>query len=144
MGTFRLNSDEIKLMALFEKLTHAKIADCMQDESNVVFIVQKGDVGLAVGKKGVNVQKIRESLGKNVQVVEDADTPEQFIKNIFHPTEIKQVTINDAPEGKTAEINVKRSDRSRVIGPEGSKIKLAKKLVERHYQIKDITIRTNG
>jgi len=144
VNKIRLSSDEIMFMNMFEGMTHAKVEDCVQGEDVMGFVVQKGDVGLAVGKKGANIEKVRRSVGKNVWVVEYSNDPEEFIRNIFHPVEIKKINISDSEQGKVASLEVRRSDRSKVIGLEGMRIRFAKKMVKRHCNIDDITIKTTG
>ena len=141
MGTFRLNADVIKLITAVESMTGATVVDCVEEAGVMGFVVQKGDVGLAVGKKGANVERLRRSLGKNVWVIEYSDSPDEFMRNIFHPAEIRGIVIGKSPEGNVATIEVKRSERSKVIGQEGMKIKLAKKIVKRHCDIDDISVK---
>ena len=136
----RLNSDEIKLIALFESMTKASVKDCIQGEDFMGFIVGEGDMGLAIGKKGSNVERVRNSLGKPVFVVEYSETPEGMVKNLFHPVEIKRLTLGSG-ENNTATILVSRNDRGKVIGPGGVKIRFAKAVLKRYWDVGNIMIK---
>jgi len=87
MGEVKLTTEGIKYIALFESLTGAVTKDCVIDEDNdrVIFVVKKGDVGLAIGKRGVNIARVKKTIGKNVEVIEHSDDPVEFIKNLFSP-----------------------------------------------------------
>lgn len=141
MGKIRLGSDDIKYITLFETLTGARVKDCIQVENSMGFLVDKGDMGLAIGKNGASIEKVKAALGKGVFVAEYADDASDFVKNMFSPVKIKQVRIRETGEEKVADIDVARNDRKRVIGQEGIKIKIAKELSKRHYNIDNINIK---
>lgn len=141
MGKIRLGSDEIKYMTLFEKLTGARVRDCVQIKDAMGFVVDKGDMGLAIGKNGVNIEKVRNILGKGVFVIEFSDNPVDFIRNLFQPVKIKRVRIHETNNQKIADVDVSRSDRKKAIGQEGIRIKMAKEMSKRHYDIDNINIK---
>ncbi len=143
MGEVKLTTEGIKYIALFESLTGAVTKDCVIDEDNdrVIFVVKKGDVGLAIGKRGVNIARVKKTIGKNVEVIEHSEDPVEFVKNLFTPIKIKNVNIMDKKEGKTiALIDVYERDKGLVIGKGGKNIKKAKMLVRRHHNIDDVQI----
>ena len=47
------NKEEINHINLFEKITKARVKDCFLNDI-IVFIVEEGDLGKAIGKKGFN------------------------------------------------------------------------------------------
>jgi N utilization substance protein A len=141
MGKIRLGSDDIKYITLFETLTGARVKDCIQVENAMGFLVDKGDMGLAIGKNGANIEKVRTALGRIVFVAEFAEDADDFVKNMFSPVKIKNVRIRETAGEKVADIDVARGDRKRVIGQEGIRIKIAKELSKRHYNIDNINIK---
>ncbi|RZN60968.1 NusA-like transcription termination signal-binding factor [Methanonatronarchaeum sp. AMET6-2] len=142
MSEVKLSSDEIRYIALFESLTGAGARDCYVDDENdrVIFVVNQGEMGLAIGKGGRNIKRFRETVGKRVEVVEYAEEPEAFIKNALSPAEVEEVDITNGEEGKKAEIDVKESKKGLVIGKNGRNIEKAKLLADRHYNINDIIL----
>nr|MDQ4012119.1 KH domain-containing protein [Thermoproteota archaeon] len=50
----KLTSDELRLMSLFQNVTGAVARDCIVDNrmERVIFVVNKGQMGLAIGKGG--------------------------------------------------------------------------------------------
>ena len=79
----KLGTEEIKCIGLFESMTGAKVVDCILEDDKLIFVVIGRDVGLAIGKKGMNIKKMSEMSGKKIEVIEYSDVPEQFIKRDF-------------------------------------------------------------
>ena len=52
----KLTPDEFRLISLFQSITSASARDCIVDDKmeRVIFIVNKGHMGLAIGKGGAN------------------------------------------------------------------------------------------
>ena len=144
MVRIRLNTDEIKYMNLFESMTGAGVKDCIveEDGSAIGFLVKKGDMGLAIGKGGVNIERVKKAINKDVWVMEFSDDLEEFMRNMFQPAKIRTIRINDEDGVKIATIEVSKKDTRRVIGQNGSKIKAAKKLAERHFNVGDIKVKS--
>ncbi len=141
-GKIRLNTDEIKYITLFESLTGATIKDCVQEEDTLGFLVKKGDMGLAIGKAGANIERVKKAVNKNVWVMEFSEDLNEFVRNMFQPTRIRQIRLSDGDSGKILTLEVSRKDSRKVIGQNGSKIKTAKNLMERHFAIDDIKVKS--
>ena len=77
-------------------LTKATALDCIIDErfERIIYIIQKGDMGLAIGKKGENIRRMQNVLGKRIEMVEYADEQNAFIANIFRPVEISTIEMD--------------------------------------------------
>lgn len=140
----KLGAKEIKHMTLFETLSGAKVKDCVQEQNTLGFLVERGDMGLAIGKNGVNILKIRNVMGKGIILMEFFSEDDKFIKNLFQPVEVRNVRVyEDSREDKEkiAVLEVSKRERSRVIGSNGVRIKIARKLAKRHFGINDIKVR---
>jgi N utilization substance protein A len=141
MGKIRLGTEEIKYMTLFETLTGARVKDCVQVQNVMGFLVNRGDMGIAIGKNGSNIEKVRNVIGKSIFVMEFSDSVNDFIKNLFRPIKIRQVRVHELNNEKVADIDVNKRDRRRAIGQEGVRIKIAKELSKRHHGIDNINIK---
>ncbi|MGC8936000.1 MAG: NusA-like transcription termination signal-binding factor, partial [Candidatus Methanomethylicaceae archaeon] len=66
----RLTADEMRYIALLENLTGAIAKDCvLEPEGNrIIFVIRPGDMGLAIGKNGVNIERARKVIGRNVEI----------------------------------------------------------------------------
>ncbi len=142
MESLKLSSEEISYIAIFESATGAVTKDCIVDpeENKVIFVVKKGDMGLAIGRKGANVARVKKALGKKVEIIEHADTPEEFVKNILHTYRIKSVNVEEADGKKIVKIAVDPRDKARVIGRKGKNLEKVKLLLARHHGIDNVVV----
>lgn len=136
----KFSNDEIKYLALFESLTGASVKDCLVYEDRVIFVVKKGDMGLAIGKGGANVEKMREIIGKKIEVIEHSDDPAEFVANIFKPINVK-VKIIEKDGKNIAQVIVNPNMKGIVIGKGGKNINKARELARRHHNIEEVIVR---
>jgi len=145
MAEVVLTEDCMRLISQFERLTGAGSRDCVIDERNnrIIFVINPGEMGLAIGKSGSSIKKAMEVMGKRIEVVEYASNPEQFLKNCFLPAKVLDVDLEGNDEEKVAYITVADEDRGIAIGKEGKNIFKAKKLAQRQYNISDVLLTSN-
>lgn len=136
----KLSTESIRYIALFESLTGANVKDCLIYDDKVVFLVRKGDMGLAIGKGGINVEKAREIIGKKVEVLEHSDDPQEFIQNLFRPVKVK-VNIVEREGKKIAYVQAPFQYKGLVIGKGGKNINKVKELVRRHHDIENVIVK---
>ncbi|MBI5229284.1 NusA-like transcription termination signal-binding factor [Candidatus Micrarchaeota archaeon] len=129
----KLSNEEIQMINLLELNTGARANDVVLTDGAVVFIVQEGDLGKAIGKKGSNILRLKKILDRGVEVVEDSSNLKQFLKNIFYPVEIKEITTNEADDVKSITLQVDPENKGLAIGRGGEKIERARILVKRHF-----------
>jgi len=137
----RLGEDDIKLITLFESMTKAKVKDFISEGGDYCFIVKSGDMGLAIGKGGANIAKVRKAVGRNIIVFEHDENPENFLKNMFYPVEVHGISVAQTSGNVAAVVEVAREDRSRAIGPGGSKIRMIKAAARRQAGIDELNLR---
>ncbi|MDN7024132.1 NusA-like transcription termination signal-binding factor [Methanoculleus sp. FWC-SCC1] len=111
-------------------LTRATAVDCIIDErfDRIIYVVREGDMGLAIGKKGANIQKMQKVLGRRVEMVEFARDPDAFVKNMFKPAEV--LALVPAGENRI-DVTVRKGDLGIAIGKGGSMIEKARLLILR-------------
>ncbi|MHA1266736.1 MAG: NusA-like transcription termination signal-binding factor [Candidatus Helarchaeota archaeon] len=140
-ATIKLGGNEIRFISLFESITGAVARDCIIDDDRIIFIVKPGNIGLAIGKKGINIKRVRDFLQKPIEIVEYAQNPEDFIKNTLAPARIKMITLTERRDGKKiAMVTVNEEDRGIAIGKNGKHVARARLLARRHYNIEDVII----
>jgi N utilization substance protein A len=140
--TIKLTSEEMRYITLFEGMTGARVHDCVIDESEnrIIFVVKKGDIGIAIGRRGDNIRKARRVIGKSIRVIEYSDDIIEFLKNTFAPAQVKNVNVVEHDGKRVAIMTVEKHEKGIVIGAKGKKIQNAKKLAHRYYGIHDILI----
>lgn len=138
----RLKGDEMRLIALFESITGATSKDCLIDEENdrVILVTKKGEMGLAIGKAGRNINTLRKMTGRQIEVVEAADEPEQLIRNSLAPAQVRTVRITEKPDSKIAVVEVETRDKAIAIGKNGKTIDKARLLAKRYFNIEHVII----
>ncbi len=142
MEALKLSANEIRYIALFESMTGAVTKDCIIDEDGrkITFIVKKGDIGLAIGRKGANVQRVSRALGKKIEIIEYSDDPAEFVANVFHPIKVKGVEIEEKDGKKVAKVKVDMHDKPQAIGRGGKNLARIKYILKRHHGIDDVVV----
>jgi N utilization substance protein A len=142
MTEVKLTTEGIRYIALFESLTGAIARDCYVDDENdrVIFVVKKGDMGLAIGKNGNNINRVKKSIGKHIEIVEYSDEVDEFVANALQPVFVKKVKVVVKENRKLAYVEVMSKDRGIAIGKNGRNIQKAKVLAQRHYGLEDVII----
>ena len=119
MVRIKYDSTIMNYISLFESLTGAKVKDCIVDE-NILFIIEKGNMGLAIGKGGSNLRRVENALKKSIKAIEYDDNIIQFIKHYVFPLRKMQIE----QEGKI--IKIKGQDmktKGLLIGRERSNLR---------------------
>ena len=139
----KLTSDELKLIALFQKITRASARDVVDDErmNRLIFVVNEGKMGLAIGKGGSNIKNLQNILKRDIELVEYAPEPEAFLKKILNPKFILSVEFSERLDGTTqAEITVNAEKKGVVVGREGRHAQKARLLAKRYFNISKVLI----
>jgi len=137
-----LKNEEMQYIALFGSLTGATSEDCLIDDNNgrIIFIAKKGEMGLAIGKNGKNIETLRKMTGRQIEVVENAETPEELIRNSLSPARIIDIRITENPKRKIAVVEVESKDKAIAIGKNGRTIEKTRMLVRRYFQVDHVVI----
>jgi N utilization substance protein A len=130
------DTETLRVMRVFEDITGSEVRDCIIDKENslIVFLVNPGKMGLAIGKNGENIKIAEKFLRMNIKVYEFAESEEEFIKNLIPARRIE--IKNDR-----AIVYVDPRTKGSIIGKNGSNIRLIRRLVERNSKIKRIELR---
>ena len=136
----KLSAESIRYLTLFESLTGASVKDCMVQDDRIIFVVKKGDMGAAIGRGGINIERARELMGKRIEVIEHSNDPVEFIVNIFKPIKVN-VRLIEKGGKRIAQVSVDPQYKGLAIGKGGKNINKAKELAKRHHDIDDIIIK---
>ncbi len=138
----KLTTEEMKYIALFESVTGATTQDCVIDEKldRIIFVAKQGDMGLAIGKAGKNINQLRRMTNRQIEVVEYAETPEQLVKNALSPAKIKEIRVTERPDKKIVVVEVDPKDKAIAIGKNGRTIDKTRLLVKRYFDIDHVVV----
>ncbi|HEY7506136.1 MAG TPA: NusA-like transcription termination signal-binding factor [Nitrososphaera sp.] len=143
MIEIKLTSDELRLMSLFQSITSATARDCIVDGKmdRVIFVVNKGQMGLAIGKGGATIKQLQNVVAKKVELVEFSEDPIEFIRNMLNSEMVSDVKMSDRPDGtKQAVVTVDARKKGAVVGREGRNAEKARLLAKRYFQITQVLI----
>jgi len=138
----KLTTEEMKYIALFETTTGATTQDCVIDEKldRIIFVAKQGDMGLAIGKAGKNINQLRRMTNRQIEVVEYADTPEQLVRNSLSPAKLKEVRTVERPDKKMIIVEVDPKDKAIAIGKNGRTIDKTRLLVKRYFDVDQVVV----
>ena len=141
--SIKLTTDQMRLMSLFQNVTGATARDCVEDEKKdrIIFVVNPGKMGLAIGKGGSHIRNLQNIVKRNVVLVEYADDPEVFLKNILNGKLISEIKINKRADGTMqAIVLVDQRKKGIVVGREGRNAEKARLLAKRYFEITSVLI----
>ncbi|AFS82152.1 NusA-like transcription termination signal-binding factor [Candidatus Nitrosopumilus sediminis] len=141
--SIKLTTDQMRMMSLFQNVTGATARDCVEDEKQdrVIFVVNTGKMGLAIGKGGIHIKSLQNIVKRNVELVEFDEDPAKFLSNLLNSKLISEVKINKRPDGtKQAIVMVDARKKGIVVGREGRNAEKARLLAKRYFDISSVLI----
>jgi len=139
LRSIKLSTDQIRLISLFQNVTKATARDCLDDEKQdrIIFVVNQGKMGLAIGKGGSNIKSLQNILKRNVELVEYFDDPIKFLKNILNPKFVNEVKLDTKPDGSSqAIIIVDHGKKGLVVGRAGCNAEKARLFAKKYFNNK--------
>ncbi len=139
----KLTPDEFSFLSLFQTITTAVARDCIIDEKmdRVIFIVHKGQMGMAIGKGGSNIKQLQNIITKKIELVEYSDNPINFIKNVFNSDMVQDVKISERDDGtKNVIVVVEMKKKGIIVGKDGRNVDKARILAKRYFNITNVLI----
>ncbi|HTY74864.1 MAG TPA: NusA-like transcription termination signal-binding factor [Candidatus Nanoarchaeia archaeon] len=139
----KITADEMRYIALFEQISGASVKDCIIDEEGerVIFIVNPGQVGVAIGKGGRNIHQLERMTSKKQEIIEYSEDPVQFIKNALKPAAVREVRVTEKTDGKKiAVVTINPKDKGVAIGKNGKNAERLRFLAKRYFDIQNVSI----
>ena len=130
-----LDTRTLQLMNMFQNITGSDVTDCIDNPEDIYFVVKENQYGLAVGKNGVKIRHAERLMKKGIRVFEYSPDVKMFIANVI--PEAQEIVV----DGGIVTVRIKKSDRARVIGRNGTKIKAIGKFLERLFDVKMLKLK---
>ncbi len=139
----RISLEELRFMSLFQDITGAMVYRAIEDEEDnrLFYLVDKNDVGKAIGKDGRNVKMLSKILNKNVEIVEYATDLESMVRNLFPGITILKVDVVNRDGSKVVYVRVKDDEKGKAIGKDGRNVKRAKIVLSKLFNVDKVIIR---
>ncbi len=138
MNKIKFDSNLMKIMSTFEMLTGAGLKDCfIDDNSTLMFIVQPNDIGKAIGKNGANIRRLSSAFNRKIKVVAFSLELEQFIKNLVHPLELREIQYE---ENRVILVAADTKTRGFLIGRNAQNLRNYEATIKRHFEIGELRV----
>jgi N utilization substance protein A len=132
-----IDTNTLQLIAMFEQMSGAQVRDCIPQESQLVFIVEQGEIAKAIGKGGKHVRDLEYRSKKRVKIVEFHPDVIQFIQNLISPLSISEAKL----EEDVLLLNAKDlKTRGLLIGRSASTLRFFESIVKRYFPIKELRV----
>ena len=141
--SIKITTDQMRLMSLFQNVTGATARDCVEDEKQdrVIFVVNAGKMGLAIGKGGSHIKTLQNIIKRNIELVEYSDDPKVFLKNMLNSKLVSEVKIKKRADGTLqAIVIVDPRKKGIVVGREGRNAEKARLFAKRYFEISSVLI----
>ncbi len=126
------NTEIIGYINVFETLTRTNVKDCFLDNSELVFLVNEGEAGKAIGKHGANIQRLSQMLNRKIKVIEFNKDVIKFINNLIYPANGNVYKS----EEKTISIQAKDTrDKAILIGRDRKNLKNLQNIVSKYFDV---------
>tara|TARA_B100000315_G_C14371280_1_gene493072 strand:- start:129 stop:542 length:414 start_codon:yes stop_codon:yes gene_type:complete len=132
MGKIVFDQELLGVMRILSNLSRARVKDCFLEGDTYFIIVEKGDVGLMIGKGGMIIKKVKERLRKNVKVIEYNENPVKFVRSLIYPTRVEDISLDDE------QVLIKGGDRrinGLIFGRGGENLRWINKVVKRFFDV---------
>ena len=141
--SIKLTMDQMRKISLFQKITKVTPRDCLDDEKQdrLIFVINEGKMGLAIGKNGSNIKSLQNLLKRNIELVEYYNDPIKFLKNLLNAKLINEVKISKRADGSPqAIVLVNPNNKGLVVGRAGRNAEKARLLAKRYFDIPSVVI----
>jgi N utilization substance protein A len=131
------DTEVLKCMALFESITHASLKDCFFDREKLVFLVEPGEMGKALGRNKSNIVKIEKLLNRKIKITEFNPDRLQFITNYLAPLRILDIK----EEGDVVTVTgADTKTKGLIIGIKAQNLRNLEKTVSKYFTIGEIKV----
>ncbi len=136
----KLDFEQIRLINALGDATNANAKDCVIKDDTIVFLVPGADMKKAIGKEGNTIRAMGKHFGKNIELFEYNEKPEEFFSKAFRSAKVSGVQITNTNDRKIAVVKTGNNDKA-VILHNLRRLDKIKELAKRNYEIEEVRIR---
>lgn len=125
------------LMKSFDKITHAKLKDCIVEDNKIIFVVNEGEIRKSIGNKAENVKKLAEIFRKKIKIIEYSNEMLKLIRNFIYPLKIDNIheeggiVVLESTDTRT---------RGLLIGRAAQNLRRLENYIRRYFEVKEIKV----
>lgn len=133
----KLDITSINFINVFENLTGAKVKDCIIEEGKLIFIVDESNVSRAIGKNGSNVNKAKNFMKKEIQIISFTDDVTKFVSNLLYPVKVEDIKS----DGKIVNVIAKETAvKGKIFGRNRENLKRILNITKRYFDVEEIRV----
>ncbi len=132
MNRLKLDQEVLGLCSIVERVTHARVIDGFKENDMYYFVVAVGEIGKAIGERGINVQRFQQEFGKRVRMIEYNDNVAQFVKNVIYPLKVERIEVK---EKEVILSDSNKKTKSLLIGRESKNLDMINRAVKRFFAV---------
>ncbi|MBU1203695.1 MAG: NusA-like transcription termination signal-binding factor [Nanoarchaeota archaeon] len=132
----KFDIDMIHQINLFEKITKSRLKDIIPKQDTLIYIIHPGQIGKAIGKKGINIKKLNKITKKKIRIVEFNLNPKIFVQGFIAPIKPDSIDITN----ETMEIKADRKTKGLLIGKNQQNLRILKDVTKQYFNL-DIKIK---
>lgn len=133
----KIDMETMRLIALFEQVTKARVKDSFTYKERLTFVVEQGQLWRALGKNRANLLKLEGLLKQRIKIVEFHPERVQFLVNLLHP--LKVIDIQE--DGDV--ITVKGPDtktKGLMIGARAQNLRATEEVMRKYFPCEEIKV----
>lgn len=132
----------MSLMSVFNSISKAKLKDCFVDARDIlVFVVDDGELGKAIGKNGSTAKLISKRLNRKIRIVEYNDDVTKFTENAIYPQKAREITEEN---GVIQITPIDNNTRGLLIGRNATNLRGTESIIKRYFEITEVRVLNNG
>jgi len=139
----RIGLEELRYISILQDLTGAMVYRALEDDNDnrIIYLVDRNDVGKAIGRDGRNVKMLSKMLNKNIEIVEYANDIDNMVRNLLTGVTVLKVEVTERDGLKTVYVKVKDDEKGKAIGRDGRNVKRARLVLNRLFNVDRVVIR---
>jgi N utilization substance protein A len=128
-------------IAIFERIAHTELKECLENEDMIVFIVGEKKMAELFKRNPSFVAELKQKTNKHILVAEASHDLINFVRNIFFRLGVKEIQVNWKEGTTDVLVSVDPMEIGKAIGKEGRNIKLFRDTVQRFFNIRNLAIK---
>jgi N utilization substance protein A len=128
-------------IAIFERIAHTELKECLENDDMIVFIVGEKKMAELFKRNPSFVSELKQKTNKHILVAEASHDLINFVRNIFFRLGVKEIQVNWKEGTTDVLVSVDPMEIGKAIGKEGRNIKLFRDTVQRFFNIRNLAIK---
>jgi NusA-like KH domain protein len=130
----------MRYINLFARTTKVSTTRVFVYNNQIMFVIPKSKISLAIGKNAANIRKMSEILRKKIRVIampaEDGEGIKGFVESVIAPVECNGVEVKD----DVVVVNAGKQSKAALIGRNRMREKELKEVLKDFFGFRDLRI----